>query len=124
MSFDLSFLELMPHTLGVEHWDGVSYDGQGRPSNFAASVGYRCRISGKAVALRRFTDEQEGIIYDIWLYNHDSAVFRQEDRLTFPVSFMFRQERPQIFTVGTFTDEDSQHHVKLQCGWQYHRQGQ
>jgi hypothetical protein len=124
MAFDRDFLTMMPHTLTVEHWDGVSMDAQARPSNFGTSRGYRCRISGKAVAVRRPDNEQEAVIYDIWLWNDDEALFRQEDRITFPVSFMFRQERPSIFTVGSYTDEDSQHHVKLQCGWMYHRQGQ
>lgn len=124
MAFESEFLELMPHTIGVEHWDGASYDQQGRPSGFGATVNYRCRISGKAVAVRRSTDEQEAVIYDIWVYNHASSRFYQEDRVTFPVSFMFSQDRPSIFTIGSYTDQDSQHHVKLQCGWMYHRQGQ
>lgn len=124
MSFELEFLELMPHTLVVEHWDGLSYDAQGRPSGFGEEIEYRCRISGKAVAIRRADNEQEAIIYDVWLYNHDQSAFRQEDRITFPVSFQFRQERPSVFTVGSYDDQVTQHHVKLQCGWQYHRQGQ
>jgi hypothetical protein len=124
VAFESEFLTMMPHRLTVEHWDGVSMDDQGNASGFDDPVEYRCRISGKAVSVRRSTDEQEAIIYDIWLWNHDSAIFRQEDRITFPVTFMFRQERPSIFTVGSFTDQDSQHHVKLQCGWMYHRQGQ
>lgn len=122
--FEDDFLELMPDTLQVEHWDGVSRDAEGQPSNFSAVEPYRCRIAGKAVTLRRPMEEQDGIIYDIWLYNHDQARFRQEDRITLPVSFQFLQEPVVIFTVGSFGDQDGQHHVKIQCGWQYHRQGQ
>jgi hypothetical protein len=124
MSFEPEFLEMMVNTVTVEHWDGVSQDQSGEPSNFSAPVSYRCRIAGKAVALRRPDNTQEAIIFDCWLYNHDAAQFRQADRITIPPSFQFMPGRPSIFTVGSFGDTDTQHHVKLQFGWQYHRQGQ
>jgi len=124
MALEPEFLELMRHTILVEHWDGVSRDESGQPSAWGAAVSYRCRVAGKVVTLRRVDSAQDAIIYDIWLRNHTDAHFREEDRVTLPTELQFRQEYPSIFTIGVFDDTVGLHHVKLQCGWQYHRQGQ
>lgn len=120
MSFETDFLSMMKDEVTIEPW--LSMDRDNRPS-FGAAVTYRARIAGKAIALRQVFGEQSTVIFDVYV-NSNGARITVNDRLTLPADQTWVDHTPVIFAVGNYTDEDSTHHCKLQCGWMYHRQGQ
>jgi len=120
MSFDLDFLDMMKDTVIIAPFTGI--DTYNRPT-FGAAVSYRARIAGKDIALRAPTSENNTPIFDIWVYSR-GVLITIDDKLTLPNDPAWRDRTPVIFAVGAYTDEDSTHHAKIQCGWMYHRQGQ
>lgn len=128
MAWDPDFLSMFPYTVQLAPCTGV--DGNAIPT-YGADVAYRARVSGKIMGLRRGDEADITPIFEIWMVPSNAATdltdvkITPEDRLTLPDELVFGQDRsPVIFTVARITDEDGQHHVKLACGWQYHRQGQ
>lgn len=119
--FEKEFLELMPHTITVEHTTGRSL--YGGPATYSTPKTYRCRISGKKLALRRTRDEQDTVIYDCWVEAKGDN-FTVHDRITLPDDGTFDIIQPIVFAVERLSDEHGYHHVKVQFGWMYHRQGQ
>lgn len=119
------FDTMMPHTVQVTPYTGR--DKYGKPTyNEAATVSYTCRIVGKGMALRRDMNDDDTLLYDIYLdgeQSHDAPI-TVWDKLTIPAPFNPMGSNPIIFAVGRYADDDGEHHVKLQCGWMYHRQGQ
>ena len=124
VSFETQFLEMMPDTITIA--SVATRNAQGKPATFNAGVPYRCRISGKGLSLRHQQGEEATVIFDAWVQAAE-AVISAEDRVTLPADprwSAFTDEPPILFAVARLTDEDGQHHVKLQFGWMYHRQGQ
>lgn len=122
MSFEHEFEDLFPNRVSIEPWAGQ--DTYGAPVYGAART-FPCRVSGKALALRRPTEEGKTPIFDIWL-NAGDVMISDLDRVTI-VGTDTRwsgQGTLVLFAVGVYTDPDGVHHTKLQCGWMYHRQGQ
>lgn len=123
--FDPDFKTMFAHTIQIQQWDGT-YDQNGGPNPSATVLEFQCRISGKKLAERRsMSDADNQDVFDIWFHDPDNHVFTVNDKITLPSDTAMSQDRtPHLYSVGRITDEDGQHHVKMQCGWQYHRQGQ
>jgi hypothetical protein len=125
MAFTDDFLELMPDIVGIEAYGGE--DEFGDPLPYGPLTLFQCRIVGKGLSVRRQASEDDTVIYDIYLDVREDPfrTFTTKDRITLPPDQGFLDLTPEIFTVGRFPDEDNEpHHIKLQCGWMYHRQGQ
>lgn len=123
--FDPDFYSMFAHTVQIQFWVGT-YTASGRPNVSPTPVEFQCRISGKKLAERRpNSDADNQDTFDIWLRDDSNRRFTVNDKITLPTDLAFSEDRtPHIYSVGRVTDEDGQHHVKIQCGWQYHRQGQ
>lgn len=121
MAFEDEFLTMMPHEIEVWHHLGTDFEGEEVYADTV--VPYRCRIVGKGIALRRRFSEDQTVIYDIYV-DAGSNVFSMSDKIILPEDEAWIDRTPVIFAVGRNTDEDGHHHVKIQCGWMYHRQGQ
>lgn len=119
---EAEFLELMPHKVKITSF--IREDFHGNDIYDEANVRtYRCRIVGKGIALRRALSEDETVIFDIYLDPGTDRITTR-DRIELPAELLWLDQTPEIFAVGRFTDDEGQHHVKIQCGWMYHRQGQ
>lgn len=121
MSFEKEFHELMPHSIIIEPYTGESFRGvktYGPPKPYE-----HCRIVGKGLSLRTTAQEQDTVVFDIYV-DAGTDVIKIEDRLTLPADQAWLDQTPEIFAVARETDEDGHHHTKIQCGWMYHRQGQ
>lgn len=123
----------MPHTIRRAQETSRSF--RNVPTyDEAGEESFRCRITGKALSIRHRMTEEDTVIFDIYVYpfpilaaggfDYDTPteVFRTTDRITLPDDQAFIDTTPLIFAVGRETDELGHHHVKLQCGWMYHRQ--
>lgn len=122
MSFEREFLTMMPETVRIAPYTGRNE--YGKPQ-YGAFVTYRARVSGKLISLRRSNEDQITTIFDVWIdITEAQPVLSVEDKLELPNDPQFGDRYPVIFAVARQTDEDGHHHVKLQCGWMYHRQGQ
>lgn len=122
MSFDPDFWSLMPDTLRIEPWAGQDTYGAavyGPPADFP------CRVSGKAVSLRKSGGSDRTPIFDIWACTGDTFI-SNSDRVTILGNDPRWSQEGKIllFAVGQYTDDGGMHHTKLQCGFMYHRQGQ
>lgn len=118
---EAEFLDLMPHTITLEPYIRRDFRGT---STYGPARSYRCRIVGKGLALRdRSGNTDDSVIFDIYV-DAGNDVVREEDRITLPDDQVWLDRTPTIFTVGRFADDHGHHHTKIQCGWQYHRQGQ
>ena len=115
------FLELMPHTVKIFSYVGVNFHGE--PQHEEEPVEYRARIVGKGIALRKRTDEDDTVIFDIYIDAEDNVI-RVEDKIELPEDAAWMDQTPLIFAVGRYTDDEGVHHTKIQCGYMYHRQGQ
>jgi hypothetical protein len=116
------FLELMPDTITIVRW--VSQNFYGGPSyDDAHPRTYRCRIVGKGLSLRTHLAEDETVVYDVYVDAKDDII-QIKDKIILPPDPAWQDQTPVIFSVGRYPDEHGQHHTKIQCGWQYHRQGQ
>lgn len=115
------FLDLMPYVFAIARHLGTDFDGNSQydPVPFT----YRCRIVGKGLALRRQFSEELTVIVDIY-FDPGNEEFTAKDQVYLPPSQAFMDETPVIFSIGRFPDDEGHHHVKIQCGWMYHRQGQ
>lgn len=116
------FLELMPDYVKIYPFTGT-YDFEGNPIRATEGVEYRARIVGKGLSVRRRSDEEDTVIYDVYI-DAGNDVIRMEDKIELPPDQAWIDTTPEIFTVGRFSDEFGMHHTKIQCGWMYHRQGQ
>lgn len=114
------FLELMPHRVKISPYEGTDFHGE---IQYGDPVEYRARIVGKGIALRRQQDEDDTVIFDVYLDAGD-AVIRVEDKIELPADAAWMDQTPLIFSVGRYSDESGVHHTKVQCGYMYHRQGQ
>lgn len=125
MSWDPDFEDMLPHTIEIQAWDGT-YTENGQPNHNPTAVSYSARVSGKKISARRAESEGDNQdIFDIWFTASAGTKITVNDKVTLPNEQVFSEDRtPVIFAVGRIADEDGQHHVKLQCGWRYHRQGQ
>lgn len=131
MAFERDFLTMMPHVLELEPYTG--FDVHGDPLPFGSVRRYQCLITGKDISLRRQSSEQDAIIFDIYIGARIVGGMKRpvtddlitlNDRITLPPGQEWRDRNPIIFAVGHLSDDDGNHHIKLQCGWMYHRQGQ
>jgi hypothetical protein len=120
--FESEFLTMMPHTVTI--YPRTGYTSNGIPS-YAGSFGkaYQARIVGKNLSLRRTQTQEQTVVFDIYLNSGGDAI-GLEDKVELPVDGAWLDRFPKLFAVSRSTDEDGHHHTKLQCGWQYHRQGQ
>lgn len=116
------FLELMSDYVKIYPWLGT-YDFEGNPQRAADPIEYQARIVGKGLAVRRRADEEDTVIFDVYIDPKDDVI-RLEDKIELPPDAAWMDTTPEIFTVGRFTDDKGLHHTKIQCGWMYHRQGQ
>lgn len=121
MAFEREFLSMMPHTVTVAPF--VSRDVHGIPSYGTART-FRARVTGKVLSLRRSDRSDTTVVFDVYLDVTPGVTITTEDRLTLDGDLAWIKNTPIIFAVARVSDEDGHHHVKLQCGWQYHRQGQ
>ncbi len=130
MAFESEFLSMMPYTVTVEPYVGYDRD---NVATFGTAVTFRARIVGKVISLRRSDKEDATPVFDVYLggiVQGNSVIpvgnilMTTNDRLTLPVNQGWVDETPVIFAVARSTDEEGHHHVKLQCGFMYHRQGQ
>lgn len=119
MAFEDEFLDMMPHTVWVAPYTGHDAD---NIATYGADVPYRCRIAGNIAALRTAQSELSTVIFTIWMAAA-GATITIRDRLTLPDDPTYINRYPTIFTVDRLSDEDGSHHVRIQCGWAYHRQG-
>lgn len=123
MSFEAEFLELMPDEVEVMHHLGQDFEGNDLYT--IPPKKYRCRIVGKGIALRKRFSEESTVIFDIYIPAPPGGQkFTIEDQVILPDDEAWIDRTPQLFAVGRFPDQDGHHHIKLQCGWMYHRQGQ
>jgi hypothetical protein len=122
---DPQFLDAFSYTVDIQRWDGT-YDGNGLPQHSATVLTFRCRISGKKLGERRpSTDEDNQDVFDIWFEDTENLSFTVKDKVILPDDAPFAENRyPTIYAVARVTRWDGQHHIKMQLGWQYHRQGQ
>lgn len=131
MSFEAEFLDFMPFTVAVAPFIGLDRNNE---ASYGADVNYRARIVGKVISLRRSEKEDATPVFDVYLggiVNLDGSItpvgntlFTTNDKVTLPVNQGWVDETPIIFAVARATDDEGHHHVKLQCGFMYHRQGQ
>lgn len=121
MSFDPEFLELMPHTIALTAPTGKNAQGQPIYSG-GTPVSYRARVVGMIMALRKKEASEEQQLFDVYVAA-GSDVVEPDYQLTLPADLQFLGGSPKIFTVTVETDEDGPHHIKLSCGFMYHRQG-
>jgi len=130
MAFEAEFLSMMPHTVTVEPFTSVDRNNE---ASFGAPVSFRARIVGKVISLRRSEKEDSTPIFDVFLGGIvqgavvipvGNILLTTNDRLTLPPNQGWVDETPIIFAVARATDEEGHHHIKLQCGFMYHRQGQ
>lgn len=133
MSFELDFLSMMPHTITMK--PRIDFDIHGEPS-YGPEVQYRCRITGKFIPLRSATMQSDTPIFDIYcgakvdpddpnnFISMTNEVIGVEDFIQLPNDPAWIDGTPEIFAIARETDDDGHHHVKIQCGWKYHRQGQ
>jgi hypothetical protein len=127
VAFDRQFLDFMPDTVQIAPF--ISYD-RFKVAAYGPAVTYQARISGKMVALRRADKQEDANIMDVWIGARVDGLplgttrITIEDQLTLPNVAAYPDFTPVIFTVGRWTDDTGQHHIKVQCGWMYHRQGQ
>jgi hypothetical protein len=123
--FDSQFYEAFSHTVQIQRWAGT-YDEYGSPQLQPEVLEFPCRLSGKKLGERRaMTDEDNQDVFDVWFSDPEDRLFTVNDKLTLPDEGPFQQNRyPTIYAIARVTRWDGQHHIKLQCGWQYHRQGQ
>lgn len=119
--FEAEFLTMMPHSVTVYPRSG--YTANGIPLHSSTGKAYRARIVGKNLTLRRSNAQDQTVVFDIYL-NSGSDVLGLEDKIELPADGAWLNRYPLLFAVARSTDEDGHHHTKLQCGWQYHRQGQ
>ena len=122
MSFEKDFLDMMPHTITIlnylrDDFSGAPVYDEDNPRT------YRCRIVGKGISLRTRQGEDDTVIFDIYA-DMKGDPLKQEDKIVLPADVAWNDQTPLIFAIGRYPDEDSHHHVKIQCGWMYHRQGQ
>ncbi len=120
MSFEPEFLEMMPHTIQVRSKTGKDHNDQ---PTFGATRSYPARVTGKLMSLRRDATQDVTYVYDIYVHCGND-VLTTEDEFTLPSDPVWGITHPQVFAVARISDEDGNHHAKVQCGWQYHRQGQ
>jgi len=131
--FDKEFLTMMPDT--VIMIPVLAYDRNNEVSEWGTPTQYRCRITGKHISLRRPLSQDESPIFDIYLGGKyiDGELYLLTDLDTPSVDSKIHlpggdarwiDGTPEIFAVALVTDEFGRHHVKVQCGWMYHRQGQ
>lgn len=118
---ETEFLEFMPFTVAIAKWLGTDFHGTEQWDTNPNT--YPCRIVGKGLALRRAGTEEDAIIVDIY-FDPGDTIITPRDQVYLPPSQVWIDDTPVIFSVGRFTDPMGQHHCKVQCGWQYHRQGQ
>lgn len=115
------FYEMMPHLVKISPYLGQDFDGN---DVYGDPVEYRCRIVGKGIALRRRSDEDDTVIFDIYL-DAGNDVIKTEDKVELPPDeAAWIDQTPLIFAVGRYSDDNGIHHTKIQCGYMYHRQGQ
>jgi len=114
------FYSMMPHHVTVAPF--VSNDVYGKPV-FGTAVSFRARVTGKALSIRRAEKQDTTVIFDVYI-DAGGTVITTEDQLTLDGDPAWVDQTPMIFAVARATDEDGHHHVKIQCGWMYHRQGQ
>jgi hypothetical protein len=119
---EADFLDMMPDRITVLRFTGVGFHG-GKEYDEANPREYQCRIVGKGIALRRTETEDSALIVDIYADTGNDTL-TLDDKITLPADPAWIDSTPEIFSIGRYTDEEGQHHTKIQCGWMYHRQGQ
>lgn len=120
MSFENEFLELMPHTVILTAPTG--YNAQGKPTYVGGTaVSYRGRVVGTIQALRDSKRAQESPMFMIYIAA-GNGVITTEYKLDLPSDAVFGTRAPFIFAIERLTDENSNHHVKLICGYTFHHQ--
>lgn len=122
---------MMPHTVEVAPFVGTDRFNQ---HSYGPRVAYRARVVGKIITLRRADKEDRSPIFDVYVGGIisgeevlplNSTLFTTDDQIYLPSTDpAWVDHTPLIFAVARATDEDGHHHVKLQCGFMYHRQGQ
>ncbi len=122
MPFESEFLSMMPHTISVRTPTGKDVYNKATFTG-ATTRTYRCRITGKILSIRRSGREEQTVVFDIYA-NTGNDVLTLEDEITLPADNVWQDQMPEIFAVARVSDERGHHHTKIQCGFQYHRQGQ
>ncbi|TXH10904.1 MAG: hypothetical protein E6R03_14905 [Hyphomicrobiaceae bacterium] len=126
MSFEREFELFMPDTVTIAPFVGRDHR---NTRQYGTAKTYRARIVGKGIASRRMGTEDNTVIYDIYtsgvpIGETAMAAFTVDDKVTLPADIKWEDTTPEIFAIGRYTDPDGMHHIKIQCGFIYHRQGQ
>lgn len=129
--FESDFLDMMPHVVTITPATGIDRNGEiayGTPRD------YQSRISGKYLSLRRPNSEGATPVFDIWIGARlrdgeplpldTGDAFTVDALLQLPDDPAWIDGTPVIFAIGRISDDEGHHHIKVQCGWMYHRQGQ
>lgn len=125
MSLDPQLLALMPHTVTLTAPTGKN--GQGLPT-YVGGVpkSYQARIVGMSMAIRMREQDDRQRLFNVYVAMGSDPVTASY-RLQLPTSSEWEdgseKTDPIIFSVLRETDEEGSHHVKLTCGFMYHRQG-
>lgn len=133
MSLEKDFLDMMPHI--IKYTRVLGYDRNVEPIvDPSGPREYQARVTGKFLSLRRPASQDETPIFDIYVGARikegrpialgTEDTFTVDGVLELPDDPAWVDGTPQIFAVGRITDDHGHHHVKIQCGWMYHRQGQ
>jgi hypothetical protein len=115
------FLTMFPHTVNIYRQTGVNKHGS--PVHAATPVAYRARITGKTLAVRRYLSEQDSVVFDVFV-DAGTDIITHHDKLELPDNDVYVERYPEVYAIDRVSDEDGAHHLKIQCGWVYHRQGQ
>lgn len=129
--FEPDFLDMMPFLVTISPAIGIDTNGE---ISYGTPREYRARISGKYISLRRPTSADGTPVFDIWIGARwideepasldDGDAFTVDALVELPDDPAWIDGTPVIFAIGRITDNDGHHHIKVQCGWMYHRQGQ
>lgn len=112
---------MLPHYITLA--PPVARDKYGNVSTWGTAKSYKARVVGKLMALRNWEAEQGTQLFTIYVDAEDDVI-TTDYQLVLPDDPLWGDRTPVIFTVGRYTDETGQYYTSLQCGWEYHRQGQ
>lgn len=115
------FLDMMPYTVTLMAPTGKN--AQGLPTYVGGvNVSMRARIVGPVQDLRTPKGSERAELYTVWVAS--VTLIDADYKLTLPAAAPWNSRTPLIFSANLVTDERGMHHIKITCGFMYHRQGQ
>lgn len=105
MSFEATFLDLMPHRVAITTFSGLSTDGYGRPSYAATATSYDARVVEKRERLFGADGQQLVTSHVAWVATTGNHTDRDQ--------FTFAGSTYRIVSLARMPDEDGMHHHKF-----------